>query len=292
MPSPTRVLITGCSSGIGVRLMNLFDRDGYEIIATARASSFQLLKDSRVKRTNRILPRELDLTDLQSASELVSRIERDRGPIDILINNAGVSYRAVVEDMTADDEQLQMSTNYFGPMHLIRAVLPSMRKRKEGHIINISSVGGMMAMPTMSAYSASKFALEGATEALWYEVRPFNIKVTLVRPGFINSNSFRKVLYGRSYNPEDAHNVYVQHYDQMSGFIEKLMTRTPCTPESAAKMIFKISRMKNPPLRVAGTPDARFFAYLRRLLPRRLYHWLLYRSLPGVNTWGKQEENE
>ena len=149
-----------------------------------------------------------------------------------------------------------------------------------------------MAMPTMSAYSASKFALEGASEALWYEVRPFNIKVTLVRPGFINSNAFRKVRYGKGFHPGNTRGVYLNHYKHMSAFIEKLMIRTPCSPESVAHMIYRICCMKNPPLRVAGTPDARFFAYLRRVLPRRFYHWLLYRSLPGINTWGKEAGDE
>jgi short-subunit dehydrogenase len=272
--------------------MQLFDREGYDIIATARKSSLSILEELVSGISDRITPMELDLTELDQITSVIGEIEKTHGPIDILINNAGVSYRTVVEEMSPEDELLQMTTNYLGPMHLIRLVLPGMRKKRNGHIINVSSVGGMMAMPTMSSYSASKFALEGATESLWYEVRPFNIKVTLVRPGFINSNSFRKVLYGKPSKRESYNNPYYHHYQHMTAFIEKLMTRTPCTPESAARMIFKISRMKNPPLRVAGTPDARFFSYLRRILPRGFYHWLLYRSLPSIKTWGKGAHDE
>ena len=161
--------------------MNLFDREGYQIFATTRNSSFDQLKDI-VKGRPRIIPRALNVTQLDQAREVVGWIEKMHGPVDILINNAGVSYRTVVEEMTPEDELVQMATNYLGPMHLIRLVLPAMRKRRCGHIINISSVGGMMAMPTMSSYSASKFALEGGTESLWYELRPF-IKVGLAVTG-------------------------------------------------------------------------------------------------------------
>jgi hypothetical protein len=119
-----------------------------------------------------------------------------------------------------------------------------------------------------------------------------NVKVSLVRPGFINSNSFRKVLHSKNASPGNSDNPYYSHYWNMTSFIEKLMTRTPCTPESVAKTIYKISCMKHPPLRIAGTPDAWFFSYLRRILPRGFYHWLLYRSLPGIKTWGKENIDE
>jgi hypothetical protein len=289
MADKRNVFITGSSSGIGRRLLNEFCRDEFRVFATVRQPRLEAFKAELKGKYADVIPFALDVTNLDEGTEVIRTIENKYGPIDILINNAGISYRTVVEEMSEPDEAIQMATNYLGPMHLVRMVLPGMRQRKCGHIINISSVGGMMAMPTMSAYSASKFALEGASESLWYEVRPFGIHVTLVRPGFINSNSFRKVKYGDGTDPQDRSRIYYHHYHNMSWFIEKLMTRTPCTPESAARMIYKISCMKNPPLRVAGTPDARFFSILRRILPRRFYHWLLYRSLPGIKSWGKAE---
>lgn len=288
MAEKRNVLITGSSSGIGRRLLDEFCHEKFRVFATVRQNRLENFKKELTGKYCEVIPFALDVTNLDEGTEVVQSIEQEFGPIDILINNAGISYRTVVEEMSEPDEAIQMATNYLGPMHMVRMVLPGMRKQRRGHIINISSVGGMMAMPTMSAYSASKFALEGASESLWYEVRPFGIHVTLVRPGFINSNAFRKVKYGDGTDPKDPSGVYYHHYHNMSGFIEKLMTRTPCTPESAARMIYKISRMKSPPLRVAGTPDARFFSILRRILPRRFYHWLLYRSLPGIKTWGKE----
>ena len=287
MAETRNVFITGSSSGIGRRLLDEFCGDEFRVFATVRLSRLEAFQAELKDRYKNVTPFVLDVTNLDQGTEVVRTIEKRYGPIDILINNAGISYRTVVEEMSESDEAIQMATNYLGPMHLVRMVLPGMRQKKRGHIINISSVGGMMAMPTMSAYSASKFALEGASESLWYEVRPFGIHVTLVRPGFINSNSFRNVKYGEGTDPQDRSRIYYHHYHNMSGFIEKLMTRTPCTPESAARTIYKISCMKHPPLRVAGTPDARFFSILRRILPRRFYHWLLYRSLPGIKSWGK-----
>ena len=292
MAEKRNVLITGASSGIGRRLLEEFCRDEFRVLATVRQPRLDAFKQELTGKYSNVVPYILDVTDLERGTEVIRDVESRFGPIDILINNAAISYRTVVEEMSGPDEAIQMATNYFGPMHLVRMVLPGMRSKKSGHIINISSVGGMMAMPTMSAYSASKFALEGASESLWYEVRPFGIHVTLVRPGFINSDAFRKVKYGEDTNIEDKKGVYYFHYHHMSGFIEKLMTRTPCTPESAARMIYKISCMKNPPMRIAGTPDARFFAILRRILPRRFYHWLLYRSLPGIKNWGKDGNRE
>ena len=289
MAEKRNVLITGSSSGIGRRLLDEFCRDEFRVFGTVRASRMESFKSELTGKYCDVIPYALDVTRYDQGTEVIRDIESKFGALDILINNAAISYRTVVEEMSEPDEAIQMATNYLGPMHLVRMVLPGMRQKRSGHIINISSVGGMMAMPTMSAYSASKFALEGASESLWYEVRPFGVHVTLVRPGFINSNAFRKVKHGEGTDPQDSSGIYYHHYHNMSGFIEKLMTRTPCTPESAARMIYKISCMKNPPLRVAGTPDARFFSILRRILPRRFYHWLLYRSLPGIKTWGKAE---
>ena len=292
MRGKRNVFITGSGTGIGKRLLDEFCREEFRVIASVRETRFEAFKSKLTERYCEVIPYILDVTNLEQGTQVIEDVESKYGPVDVLINNAGISYRTVVEEMSEPDEAIQMATNYLGPMHLIRMVLPGMRKKRKGHIINISSVGGMMAMPTMSAYSASKFALEGATESLWYEVKSFGINVTLVRPGFINSNAFRKVKYGKGIHPEDENGIYYHHYHNMSDFIEKLMKMTPCTPESAARMIYKISCMKNPPLRVAGTPDAQFFSYLRRILPRRFYHWLLYRSLPGIKTWGKGGNNE
>ena len=287
MDTPIIVLITGCSSGIGRELLALFDRVPFRVVATVLPESADALNADPIQNSDRIWFRQLDVVDYEKASRIVRETEDRWGPIDILINNAGISYRSVVEDMTIEDEQRQLQVNYLGPMHLIRECLPAMRQRRSGRIINISSVGGMMAMPTMASYSASKFALEGASESLWYELKPWGIHTTLVRPGFINSLAFLKVQYSSRRKAQSGSSPYDAHYENMTRFVTKLMRKSPCTSESVARSIFKIASMKNPPLRVPGTTDARIFYWIRRLLPRVLYHKLLYSFLPGIKNWGK-----
>jgi short-subunit dehydrogenase len=142
----------------------------------------------------------------------------------------------------------------------------------------------------MALYSASKFALEGACESLWYEVRPWQIKVSLVQPGFIHSDSFKRTRYTPQSKRalSDETDPYHPHYEHMAGFIARLMEGTKVTPEAVATRILNVMRQRNPPLRVAAGADAHFFNLLRRLLPRRLYHSILYSALPGIRTWGKR----
>ena len=145
-----------------------------------------------------------------------------------------------------------------------------------------------MAMPTMSLYSAAKFALEGATEALWYEVRPWDVHVSLIEPGFIRSDSFRSTRFTRRSfrGVMDDGDPYHAHYLHMAAFIERVMEHAPATPERVARCVLKTLNRRRPPLRVYATPDAHLFALLRRLLPRGLYHAILYRALPHVGLWG------
>jgi len=212
--------------------------------------------------------------------------------LDVLINNAGLSYRSVMEHVNDADRLAQMDINFLAPMELARLVLPRMRAQCWGRILNVSSVGGMMAMPTMSVYSASKFALEGASEALWYEVRPWNIRVSLIEPGFIHSDGFEKVRWtGLSEaSKESFSDPYYNHYHFMEGFIERVMRLAPATSQSVARTVVRTIHKRRPPLRVPATLDAYLFVVLRRLLPQRLYHFVLYRLLPHVSEWGPRAQ--
>ena len=284
------VLITGASTGIGLAATRALLFTGVRVVATARESSMHRFSDKWLREDDSLILRPLDVCNYSEIEALVQSINQEWGGVDILINNAGVSYRTVVEHMTAEAEEDQMRINYLGAFHLIRKILPSMRKKGTGHIVNISSVGGMMAMPTMASYSASKFAMEGASESLWYEVRPWGIDVTLVQPGFVFSNAFRKVKKTEAAENAfvDSEDDYHHYYKGMEKFVERLMLQSVTTPERIANRIVRLLYQKNPPLRIAGTPDARFFFLLRRLMPRRIYHYFLYRSLPGIRDWGKR----
>lgn len=285
------VLVTGASTGLGLAIARLLlERTDHRLVLTARRSSLDRFAFEGIGESERVLLRPLDVSDGAQRITLVRELERRFGGVDVLVNNAGISYRSVLEHAEPSELEDQMGVNFLGPMELTRLVLPAMRAKGHGRILNVSSVSGMMAMPTMGLYTASKFALEGASESLWYEVRPFGIKVSLVQPGFIHSDGFTKVRMTplSQHATEDPDDAYHPHYGFMAPFIERLMTRTPTTPQKVARVVLKVMHQRSPKLRVPASWDARFFYYLRRMLPRRLYHAVLYRALPGIQTWGRQ----
>jgi short-subunit dehydrogenase len=279
------VLVTGASSGIGFALAKFLQKTDYRAVLTARPSSVSRLQKFFLPNEHTlILP--LDITEASQRESVICEIEKKWGGVDILVNNAGISYRAVVEHMSNEEELHQLNTNYLSAMALTRLVLPYMRSKRSGKIINVSSVGGMMAMPTMSAYSASKFALEGATESLWYEMHPWNVSVTLIQPGFIHSSSFEHVFHSkRELSDLNHESPYHHYYEYMEPFISKMMNMSLSTSEDVAKKILKTMNKKNPPLRVPATLDAYIFSWLRRLLPRWIYHKVLYWFLPKIRKW-------
>jgi NAD(P)-dependent dehydrogenase (short-subunit alcohol dehydrogenase family) len=282
------VLITGASTGLGLAIARALTKTEYRVYLTSRSNSLPRFGIHEVRESDHVRIRPLDVTSAEQRAAIVEEAERDWGGIDMLINNAGITYRAVVEHVTEEERIAQMDVNFRSPMELIRLVLPGMRKKSAGRIITMSSVGGMMAMPTMAAYSASKFALEGAHESLWYEVRPWGIKVSLVQPGFIDSDGFQRVRYTPK-SDRSAHELadpYHEHYVNMAPFIARLMKSSRATPDSVARVVLRTMRRRNPPLRVPATFDAFAFSLLRRILPRNAYHRLLYRMLPNVDTWG------
>jgi NAD(P)-dependent dehydrogenase (short-subunit alcohol dehydrogenase family) len=286
------VLVTGASTGLGLALAQRLLPTDYRLILTSRAGSMPRFADGGIAEGERIHLRALDVTDATQRHAVIEEADDRWGGVDVLVNNAGVMFRAVLEHVSDDDRVAQMDVNYLAPMDLIRLVLPRMRAKRAGRIINVSSVGGMMAMPTMAAYSASKFALEGATESLYYEVRPWNIRVSLVQPGFIHSEAYTNVRFTAesSHARDDVHAAYHAHYEHMSPFIARLMRWSRATPEKVANTIVRTMRRKRPPLRVPATFDAHLFAWMRRMMPRQLYHWMLYRALPRVGAWGHDED--
>ena len=284
------VLVTGASSGLGLALAKKLLQRDYRLALTARESSLQRFEDEGLREGPDLMLRPLQVRSDAERRALIDAIQSRWGGVDVLVNNAGVAYRSVVEHVCDDERLRQMEINFQAPMELTRLVLPTMREKRAGHIINISSVGGMMAMPTMAVYNASKYALEGASEALWYELRPFNIAVTIVEPGFIRSDSYLRTrltnLSEKSF--QDPRDPYHQHYLNMSAMIEKLMQRAFATKESVADSIVRVIERRNPPLRVMATIDGHIFALLRRFLPRQVFQLFLYYLLPRVDKWGAQ----
>jgi short-subunit dehydrogenase len=279
------VLLTGASSGLGLAIAQQLIADGtFHLVLTSRATSLHRFAEAGVRASPTVWLRPLDIVDYQQMKDLVAEIAGALGGVDILINNAGIADRATVEESGDDSRHRQLDVNYLAPFELIAQVLPGMRERHAGRIINISSAGGFMAMPTMSAYSASKFALEAASESLWYEVKPWGIHVTLVVPGFINSDGYLNAT--ESPRALDRRSAYFEHYRGMRDLIASSMRKVTATNQSVARQVSQLLGQRTPPLRAHITLESRLFFWVRKLLPASLYHWVLYRLLPNVQVWG------
>lgn len=183
---PKTVLITGTSSGMGHELVAQFARRGWNVAAVMRRSP----SESDFANLNNVQVLTADVTKPDSIRSAVARSSVVFGPIDVVVNNAGFAQLGTLEEISLDQWRAQYETNVFGVVTVVSAVLPQMRARMTGHIINISSMGGHVSLPTMSAYTSSKFALEGLSEGLAKEIAPIGIKLTIVEPcGFATAFS-------------------------------------------------------------------------------------------------------
>jgi NADP-dependent 3-hydroxy acid dehydrogenase YdfG len=183
--------ITGCSTGFGRELAKYVLERGYRTVVTARQPDE--VKDLAAKGEALVL--KLDVTDQGQIDAAIKAAEKKFGRIDVLVNNAGIGYFAAVEESEEKEVRRMFEINVFGLSRMIHAVLPGMRKRRKGFIINFSSIGGLRSFPSLGYYNATKFAVEGLSEALWQEVEPLGIKVMLVEP-----SGFRTDWAGRSAN--------------------------------------------------------------------------------------------
>ncbi|WP_373495476.1 SDR family oxidoreductase [Aquiflexum sp.] len=215
------ILITGTNRGIGMETALAFGRAGHKVFAAMRnlekASDLkQLIKHESLA----ITMYQMDVDSDESVAQCIDAIMNEHGHIDVLVNNAGIERHGSIEEMPMADIKAVMETNYFGAVRCIKAVLTKMRQEKNGCIINISSISGKIACTPLSAYSASKFALESITESLAQEVKPYNIRVSLVEPGIINTEMAVAIT-------EKNNSLYPQVRRFGSLFAESLKTPTP-----------------------------------------------------------------
>ncbi|WP_369790173.1 oxidoreductase [Rouxiella sp. WC2420] len=185
------ILITGVSSGFGRALAQEALNSGYRVVGTVRNDAAKTAFEAL--NTARAFARVLDITDFNAIEGIIADVEASIGPIDVLVNNAGYGHEGVMEESPLEDMKRQFDVNVFGAVAMTKAVVPFMRQRRHGHILNITSMGGFITMPGIAYYCGSKFALEGISEVLGKELKPFNIAVTAVAPG-----SFRTDWAGRS----------------------------------------------------------------------------------------------
>jgi NAD(P)-dependent dehydrogenase (short-subunit alcohol dehydrogenase family) len=241
--------ITGASSGFGNAFARYALSQGHNVVATARNAD--KLEDLRQEAPDRVLVLTLDVTRAGDAERAVAAAIERFGAIDVLINNAGYAIIGTIEETPEAELRALMETNFFGAAAVTKAALPHMRTRRSGAIVNISSMGGQMSFPTVGAYSATKFAIEGYSEALAQEVRPFGIKVLIVEPG-----AFRTSLVSSG----DRYMPALDAYRETTAGVRQAMKDMDGTqagdPIKAAAAIEKALDAETTPLRLALGADA------------------------------------
>jgi NAD(P)-dependent dehydrogenase (short-subunit alcohol dehydrogenase family) len=240
----SRWFITGCSTGIGREIARAALEAGHSVAVTARNAA--AVADFAAEFGDRAIALPLDVTDRDQITAAVTAAEAAFGGIDVLVNNAGYGYMAAVEE--GDDAEVRklFDTNYFGVVDTLKAVLPGMRARRSGHIVNISSMTGLVANPPNAYYSSTKFALEALTEALSKEVAPLGIKVTAIEPG-----AFRTDWASRSMQESSTP---IADYDENVGtrktMIKEFAAHLPGDPRKVAEAVLMVTGLDEPPLRL------------------------------------------
>jgi NAD(P)-dependent dehydrogenase (short-subunit alcohol dehydrogenase family) len=245
----TSVLITGTSKGIGLEAALAFARAGYKVHATMRnPSQSPELSEMGASEKLPITVSIMDVDSDESVGRAIAAIQKDHGPIDVLVNNAGVERSASLEELSLADFRAVMETNYFGAIRCIKALVPQMRQRRSGCIVNVSSVAGRITCPPLTAYTASKWALEGLSEALAGELKTFNIRLAIVEPGIIDTAMARRI------EQEAADSPYRQRARFASLFEASLKNLAP--PSLVAQKILEVVESGSWQLRYPVGPDA------------------------------------
>lgn len=269
-------LITGASSGFGLLTSIRLAQEGYRVIATMRDIGKKegvLAKAAECGMKEQIETMKLDITDSENIADVVQTVIQRWGSIEVLVNNAGYAVMGVIEEVPMADWRAQLETNFFGMVAVTKAVLPHMRARGKGKIINISSGAGMIGFSNTGPYSASKFAMEGFSEALRLELLPFSIPVVLVQPGTYDTGISAKHVYRNQ--PNSPYSKMIERFNQ---FNQKSERNAP-NPMHVANTIVKICQSRNPKLRYICGSDAKMIFLMKKLLPWRAIEWILRKAL-------------
>lgn len=242
------VIITGANRGIGLQTALAFARAGYKVFATMRnpetaTALMQIIKEESLS----ITIAAMDVDSDESVKKCMDAILLENGTIEVLVNNAGIERHGSIEELQMADFKSVMETNYFGVLRCTKALLPSMRKNRNGCIINVASISGKIATSPLGAYAASKYALEAVSEALAQEVKPFNIRVAIVEPGIINTQMATDIS-----NTENG--IYPQA-KRFAGLYVAVL-KTPTAPAIVAEKIIEIAESNSWQLRYPVGPDA------------------------------------
>ncbi|HEY7569834.1 MAG TPA: SDR family oxidoreductase [Nitrososphaeraceae archaeon] len=266
-------VVTGSSSGIGYEISLILARNGFLTYATMRnINKSESIESIAAKENLPIHIIQLDVSDDTSVKNAVQTILSESGRIDILVNNAGYGLSGAFEDLAMDELKAQYETNLFGLIRTTQAVLPIMRRQKSGTIINISSGAGRFGFPGSSAYVSTKFAVEGLSESMSYELEPFGIKVVLVEPGVIKTNFADGMVVARK--SQDPKSPYSQIIHKMvNGFEEMMKNGSP--PDLVAKVVLNAATNENPSLRyLAGNDVEQWIGTKRNMSDEEFYRMM------------------
>ncbi|MGI0073391.1 MAG: SDR family oxidoreductase [Nitrosotalea sp.] len=247
-------IVTGSSSGIGYETALELARDGYYTYATMR----DVRKDGKIleiakKENLNIEVLELDVDKEDTIKSSINKIIHDKKRIDVLVNNAGYFLVGCLEDLSIDDMKSQFETNFFGVVRTIQAVLPTMRNQRSGTIVNVSSIAGRIGFPVTPAYISSKFALEGLSESMRYELAPYGIKTIIIEPGVIKTNLFSSLKKSTK-----SDSIYKEITEKvMKGLT--MMSEMGTSPQEVARTIIKATNLENPLPRYPVGNDAIMF---------------------------------
>ncbi len=275
------VLITGASSGIGAATARYFMEKGWNVAATMRSpSTTSSIKENEWKTAENVICPRLDVTLPETIESAVQETIERFGQIDVLVNNAGYALMGPIEAVTAEQLERQFQTNFFGLVSTIQAVLPLMRQQESGTIINVASIGGRLAFPFVSPYHATKWAIEGLSESISYELSHFNIRVKIIEPGGIKTNFI------------DRGTAWASHpdYDSMAARVKQFMGGLDNSlpgPEGVAKTIYRAATDRSGRLRYSPYGEA--FLFLHAILPDRLWRSLISRLMMGGKYSAKQD---
>ncbi|QWG28442.1 SDR family oxidoreductase [Bacillus mycoides] len=271
-------VITGASSGFGLLTTLELAKKDYFVIATMRNLEKQVDLISQATKLNlqqNIKVQQLDVTD-QSSIHNFQLFLKDMNRVDLLINNAGYATGGFVEEIPVEEYRKQFETNLFGAISITQLVLPYMRKQKSGKIINISSISGQVGFPVLSPYVSSKYALEGWSESLRLEVKPFGIDVALLEPGSYNTNIW-EVGKQLAENQSDTTSPYKEYMDKIQKHINS-GSNTFGNPIDVANKIVEIAEAKRTTLRYPIGKGVKFMIFAKKILPWRLWEFLVLRS--------------
>ncbi len=264
------VLITGANSGFGLAAADEFARQGYRVFAGARSKASEALLKMAAERPHiRIV--SLDVSRDRSVKDAMHQILSETDSVNVLVNNAGFGFIGPIEDFTIDEIKEQFETNFFGQIRMIKIVAPMMRKNRQGTIINISSINGLVSFPLYGVYSASKFALETLSEALAFELFSFGIRVVLVEPGTFGTGftANRKHPAHMASKSSPYHPVTSRFFTQLEHLKDARIIRRQ-DPAVVARLLYQIAETAHPRLRYKVGPDAYFLHWLDRTTPKPL----------------------